>query len=124
MIPFLFLHSCSNYPEVISDSTCSNGMYEQVDLVAFRFAGQSDSFVNALVTFEVTAIVCLPDEINNQCDIGCAICEMSSPGGAPPFRKRRSLDINRVKETKYYLKAGPYKFSNVNKKNQQGMYVF
>ena len=91
--------------------------------MAFRFAGQSDSFINALVTFEVTAIVCLPEEINNQCDIGCAICEMIREGGQP-FRKRRSLDINRVKETKFYLKAGPYKFSNVNKKSQQGMCVF
>ena len=98
-------------------------MYEQVDFQTFRFAGQSDFFIDAWVTFEVTAIVCLPEEINNQCDIDCAICEMTR-GGAQPLRKRRSLDINRVKETKYYLKAGPYKFSNVNKKNQQGMYVF
>jgi len=73
-----------------------------------------------LVTFEVTAIVCLPDEADNQCDLDCIYCDMSGGG----FRKRRSLDINRAKETKFYLKAGPYKFGNVDKKNQQGLCLF
>ena len=83
-----------------------------------------------MVTFEATAIVCLPEEVDNQCVLGCSGCigDIIDIGdldlGRDVTRKRRSLDVNRVKETKFYLKAGPYKFSNVNKKNQQGMRAF
>ena len=127
----------------MSDSTCDNDNDEEVGFRAFRFAGQLDTPSNALVTFEVTAIVCLPDELGNQCYLDCLECNglvsdsrkrrslrdgndcLECNGLVSDSRKRRSLrDGNRIKEAKFYLKAGPYKFATVGKKNQQGVCLF
>jgi len=90
--------------------------YETVDFLAFRFGGQSGS---TLVTFSVTAIVCLAEESGNQCEIECSDCPASGIDG--PGRKGRSVDVDRAIKTKYYLEVGPYKFGKVDKKNQKGL---
>lgn len=111
----MLLLSCSQDAGIVTDLTCADAEVEQVDFLAFRFGGQS-GFVS--VTFFVTAIVCLPDEDSNRCDTDCLTCEFSSDG---PSFERRSVDVNRVVKTKYYLEVGPYKFGKVNKKNQKGL---
>ena len=115
LIPFLLLLSCSNDPNIVTSLTCDQTEEEEVHFLAFRFGGQSE---DASVTFSVTAIVCLP-ESSSECYLDCDECGF---GSGFPGRKRRSLDVDRAVKTKYYLEVGPYKFGNVNKKNQKGLW--
>lgn len=113
LIPFLLLLSCSEDPALVTNGpTCDADNDEQFTFKVFRFSGQSDS-----VTFAVTAIVCLSDDDNSQCKVECGDCSGSGR------RKRRSVNVKKALETKYYLKAGPYKFGNVDK-NQKGLRLF
>lgn len=111
----MLLLSCSQDSNIVQDLTCVESEYEYVDILAFRFGGQSGS---ALVTFHVTAIVCLGGADSNECEDECLFCDLSSDGIS---RKRRSVDVDRAVKTKYYLEAGPYKFGKVDKKNQKGL---
>ena len=99
------LLSCSNNTNVVNNLQCSVGKVEDFILTngAFRFSGQTG---NSSVTFYVTAVVCLNNPSTSQCEIECASC-----GGGIGRKRRESLKESL--ETKYYLTAGPYKFSNV-----------
>ena len=108
----MLLLSCSDDTERVNNPQCNVGNVEDFLLTngAFRFTGQTG---NSSVTFHVTAVVCLDDGLTSQCETECANCGS---------RRKRRESVQESLETKYYLTAGPYKFTNAGEV-QTGLYL-
>ncbi|XP_078376000.1 ZP domain-containing protein-like [Oculina patagonica] len=105
----LITDGCSDNPALVNDPQCNVNNVEDFAFTqgAFRFTGQTDG---ALVTFHITAEVCLDDASLSQCEDECDFC-------ANPGRKRRE-SVKEALTTKYYLTVGPYKFANVEQEQK------
>ena len=97
---------------MVENPQCNVANVEDFDFAkgAFRFSGQTG---DSSVIIHVTAVVCL-DDAGSQCQTECDNCDLDG-------RKRRA-SVEKSLETRYYLTAGPYKFSNVGQV-QKGLYL-